>query len=149
MEPIQSKKKKPYNQKTAKLTPEEQAMREENLQARKNMHDSAAVRNLCSAICLNSCHEYRALIRRIRAIRMRDMAYTAPIPISRKGRPRKMPKREADILEDLMKQKKELEEFFDGDMFTSLTGVSGKEEAIRKILSIPDGYDHLLGRRLG
>ncbi len=148
MEPIQKKKKKPYNQKTAKLTPEEQAMREENLQARKNMHDSG-VRNLCSAICLNSCHEYRAVMRKIRAIRMRDMAYTAPIPINRKGRPHKMPKREADILEELMKQKKELEEFFDGVMFTSLTGVSGKEEAIRKILAIPDGYDHLLGRRLG
>lgn len=148
MEPIQKKKKKPYNQKTAKLTPEEQAMREENLEARKNMNDSA-VRNLFSAVCLNSCHEYRAVMRKIRALSMRDLMYTAPIAMKKRGRPRSISKKDSEELEKLLETKKELEEFFDGDIFASLTGVSGKEEAIRKILSIPDGYDHLLGRRLG
>lgn len=139
------KEKEKYDQKTANLTPEEQELRKENLKHRKNMSDDA-VRNLCAAICLNSCHEYRVILRRIRALKMRDMAYTAPINIKRK--PMRLSKKDEEALEKLMEEKEELEDFFESDMFAILTGVGSKEEAIRKITSIPDGYEHLLERRM-
>ena len=144
----EKKKKEPYDQKTANLTPEEQAMRKENLEARKNMQDDAA-RNLCAAICLNSVHEYRVILRRIKAFGLRRMNYSAPITAKKKrGRPSLVSKKDEEMLEKLMEDKKDLEEFFDSDMFVTFTGVSGKEEAIRKIKCIPDGYEHLLERRM-
>ena len=141
----EKKKKEPYDQKTANLTPEEQEMRKENLEHRKNMSDSAA-RNLCAAICLSSCHEYRVILRRIRAIKMSSAMYTAPIGMKRKSA--RLSKKDEEALEKLMEEKKDLEDFFESDMFTMLTGVGSKEEAIRKITSIPDGYEHMLERRM-
>ena len=141
----EKKKKEPYDQKTANLTPEEQEMRKENLEHRKNMSDSAA-RNLCAVICLSSCHEYRVVLRRIKMFKRSAAMYTAPIGMKRKSA--RLSKKDEEALEKLMEEKKELEDFFESDMFTLLTGVGSKEEAIRKITSIPDGYEHMLERRM-
>lgn len=136
-----------YNQKTAKLTPEEEELRKENLEARKHMQDEG-VRNLCAAICLNSCHEYRRIMRKIRAFDTRDI-YTAPIEMKHKGRPRRiMSAKDEEALNHLLREKKELEEFFGGEMFAFFTGVSSKEEAIRKVMAIPNGYDQVIERRM-
>ena len=49
--------KENYDQKTAELTPEEMELREENLQAREAMDDSAMHR-LCATICLSAVLDY-------------------------------------------------------------------------------------------
>lgn len=138
--PGQKRKQEPYDQKTAKLTPEEQAIREENLKARGNWQANA-VHSLCSKICLNTISDYRKLLRQLRK-NVYDLhnAYRTQ---------REKKKIESNI-EKIKEELEDCEEFFDSDMFTMCTGVSGREEAIRKIKAVPDGYDHLLeGRNIG
>lgn len=128
--------KEDYDQKTAKLTPEEMELRKENLQAREAMDDSA-VHKLCATICLGAVCDYNktrkkraALIGRWGDTKLR----LVPKPVQSKI---------AGYYEDL----RGIEEFFDSDMFTTFTGMSGKEEAIRRINKVPRSYMDILERR--
>ena len=137
--PGQKRKQEQYDQKTARLTPEEQAIREENLKARGNWQ-ADAVYSLCSKICLNTISDYRRLLRLLR-----KNVYDLNNAYRTQREKKKIEKDIENIKEDL----EECEEFFDSDMFAMCTGVNSREEAIRKIQAVPDGYDHIIeGRRI-
>ena len=128
--------KEEYDQKTAKLTPEEMELRKENLQAREAMDDSA-VRKLCATICLGAVCDYNK-IRKKRAALISRWGDTKLRLV-----PQTIQSKIADYYEDL----REIEEFFGSDMFTTITGMSGKEEAIRRINKVPRSYMDILERR--
>lgn len=131
------KTKEEYNQKTAKMTEEEWLMRQENLEARKHWQDDAA-KTLCAAICLEAIKDYR---RYIRLLRLYEFRKKSDFRMTRKDK-NKLEKQIEEIREYL----EECKDFFDSDMFVMCTGVSDSNEAIRKIVAIPDGYDHILER---
>lgn len=128
--------KEDYDQKTAKLTPEEMELRKENLQAREAMDDSAMHR-LCATICLSAVFDYNKTRKKKAAL------------IGRWGdtKLRLVPKSVQNKIADYCNDLREIEEFFDSDMFTTFTGMSGKEEAIRRINNVPRSYMDILERR--
>ena len=132
----QKKRWENYNQKTAKLTPEEMELRNENLQARAAMNDSA-VRKLCATICLGAVCDYNKIRKKRAALigRWKDTKL------------RLVPKTIQNKIADYDDELREIEEFFDSDMFTLFTGMSGKEEAIRRINKVPRSYMDILERR--
>lgn len=135
MAAYKKKPKQEYDQKTADLTYEERQERAENLEARAHWHDSA-VKTLCSAICLGTIKDYR---RHLRQLRLDEYRMRYDRLMTRKDK-EKLEKQIETVRENI----KDCEDFFESDMFVICTGVESKEEAIRKILAIPDGYDHLL-----
>lgn len=132
----QKKKRKDYDQKTAKLTPEEMELRKENLEARNRMDDSALA-TLCSAVCLGAIRDY------YKARKRRTVAMAPWVNANPKHVPKSVKKKIEDIDEEL----REIEEFFDTEMFTTFSGMSGKEETIRQIDKIPRAYVSLIERR--
>ena len=69
--PYNKKKKEPYDQKTANLTPEEQALREENLMARENFQYEA-MKHLRAEISLRAIYDYRKMMRKLLAMEQAD-----------------------------------------------------------------------------
>lgn len=134
------KKKKPYNQKTANLTPEEQALRAENLAARKDF-DPDAVKRLCSTICLQAVLEYRKMRRKLvimkPTIRFQEECRRERDPRGRKPSPDK-PDRYTEEYNQLLEDIADCEDFFDSEMFVQCTGLKGREEAIPKILKMSE-----------
>lgn len=107
-----------YDQRTAKLTPEEQAMREENLAARERGFCDEGVRALYAAVALRAIRDYQ------QAIRTEKRCHN--------------PRLEAKLL------KSECEEFFDSEAFGDLTGGCGTKEVRHAIengdaASLPNG----------
>lgn len=128
--------KEDYDQKTAKLTPEEMELRKENLQAREAMDDSA-VHRLCATICLGAVCDYNKIRKKRAALLGRWEGKKLRLV------PKSVQNKIAGYYGDL----REIEEFFDSDMFTTFTGMSGKEEAIRHINKVPRSYMDILERR--
>ena len=128
--------KEDYDQKTAKLTPEEMELRNENLQAREAMDDSS-VHKLCATICLSAVCDYNKTRKKRAALigRWGDTKFRLV--------PKSVQSKIADYYGDL----REIEELFASDMFTTITGMSGKEEAIRRINKVPRSYMDILERR--
>lgn len=148
--PRNTKKKEPYDQKTAKLTPEEQLLREENLIARENFAEDG-VKKLCTAICLRSVIEYRKMRKRLIAMEQaRTMAeqlrMAFPKAKRRVGRPRT--KEEEDPIEALKRDIAECEDFFESDMFVNCTGFDNREDTIRAILKLTPDMLGTIERRL-
>ncbi len=130
------KKKEPYDQKTAKLTPEEQAMRRENLIARQNM-DEDAVRQLCAAICVGSICDYKKKTKQL-AILKEPWAGV---------KPRLIPKSVKEKIEEVKEEILEIEDFFESEMFVHCTGMENPKETIEHIRRVPRSYMTLLERR--
>lgn len=147
--PGNTKKKEPYDQKTAKLTPEEQALREENPIARENFAPEG-MKKLCAAICLRSVIEYRKMRKRLIAMEQaRTMAERLRVAFpkaKRRGRPRT--KEEEDPIEALKQDIEECEDFFESDMFVNCTGFNDRESAIRAILKLTPDMLGTIERRL-
>lgn len=142
------KKKEPYDQKTAKLTPEEQEMRKENLEARKHfMYEP--MRHLSAAISLRAISDYPKLKRKLMAMEHDDEIEKRLYMSMSASRKKKLkPWAENPALEKLRKDVAELEEFFDSEMFTSCTGFSDRNEAIRSIMKLTPGTMSLVERGL-
>lgn len=131
------KEKEEYNQKTAKMTAEEWEIRQENLEARKSLQDDA-IKKLYSAACLSAIKDYRKYIRLLRLYKYRRQN---DFLMTRRDK-KKLDEQIANIQENI----EECEDFFDSDIFEMCTGVGDKNEIIRRIKAIPDGYDHVLER---
>jgi hypothetical protein len=148
--PGNTKKKEPYDQKTAKLTPEEQALREENLIARENFNPDG-MKKLCAAICLRSVIEYRKMRKRLIAMEqartMADRLRGAFPQAKRRGRPRQN-RDEEDPIEALKRDIAECEDFFESDMFVNCTGFDNREAAIRSIMKLTPDTLGTIERRL-
>lgn len=151
MPPYQRKPKEPYDQKTAKLTPEEQEMRKENLEARNNLQKDS-IKTLYSAVCLATVKDYRRYIRKLRQCDQLLQVYKFQqkndflMTLKDRHQLKKKIENAEKSIEELKENIEECEDFFDSDVFTTCTGVVDKNEAIRKIMAIPDGYDHVLER---
>lgn len=145
----EKKEKEPYDQKTANLTPEEQKLRAENLAARESVCFEG-VRRLCAAACLRAVIDYRkmrkelAYMEEARALRERIMGYRK----AREPKGKKTKDKSKEVLEHLRENVAECEEFFDSDMFVQCTGLNGKEEAIRKIMSMSETSVFAVERRI-
>ena len=144
----QKKKKEPYNQKTAVLTEEEQALRAENLLARENFcHDG--VKHLGAAICLQAIHDYPKALRKLRL--MEDIAKgRAELLRLRDPRGRKAnnPSKFEEELKEIRDEVADFEDFFDSELFVGCTGLSGKQEAIKRIMKLQPETLCLIERRL-
>lgn len=142
------KKKEPYDQKTAKLTPEEQKMRKENLEARKHfMYEP--MQHLSAAISLQAISDYPKLKRKLMVMERDDKIEKRLYMSMSASRKKKMkPWTENPALEKLREEVAELEEFFDSEMFTSCTGFSDRNQAIRKIMTLTPGTMSLVERGL-
>lgn len=112
----------PYNQRISLMSEEDRAIRDENLEHRP-FYDDEGIRRLMAAVCLRGIADYRKAVKRIWLCR------------------------NGDVRRDAERRKAECEQFFDSGMFTEITGMSGKEEAVRAILRIPNGYESALERR--
>lgn len=108
-----------YDQRTAKLTPEEQKMREENLAAREAGYCDEGVRALYAAVALRTIKDYQRAIHN-------EKHY---IP----------------VIAELTK--KECEEFFDSEAFSELTGGCGTTEVRHAIENGKADY-LIYGRRM-
>lgn len=135
---LEKKKKRweDYDQKTAKLTPEEQEMRKENLEARGRMNDDGT-RQLCAAVCLGAIYDYKKAKKKLAPFMAvwGDKSWNVvPKPIKKK-------------IEEVEEEIRELEDFFESDMFTMFSATSDREQAVRMIDRIPSSYMTLLERR--
>lgn len=142
------KKKEPYDQKTAKLTPEEPAMRKENLEARKHfMYEP--MRHLGAAISLQAISDYRKLKCKLMVMEHDDEIEKKLYMSMSASRKKKLkPWTENPALEELREEVAELEEFFDSEMFTSCTKFSDRNDAINSILKLAPGTMSLVERGL-
>lgn len=155
----QEKKKEPYDQKTAELTPEEQEIRRENLAARAH-YDAGGIKSLCSVICLQAVKDYPKMLRRLTELkdtaeRMAKKRKKISLPPIRKSDEKKRgPKKKTaeerlrDRIDKLNEDVLDCEEFFDSEMFINCTGVGGKKEAIRKIRKMSPEVFMIIERRL-
>lgn len=145
------KSKEEYNQKTARMTEEEQLMRQENLEARKYLQDDS-IKTLYAAACLAAVKDYRRYIRKLRQcsqlLKVYKFQKKNDFFMTTKDRYQlvKRIKNAEKNIEELKENIEECEDFFDSDIFATCTGVADKDEVIRKIMAIPDGYDHVLER---
>lgn len=141
----QKKNKEEYDQKTANLTPEEQEMRKENLEARDHFGTNDC-RKLCAAVCLRAILDYKRMTKKLEQyheyVDFRNMT-------TKNARFKtKVPKKTREHIEHLQKDIKECEEFFQSDMFTACVGLDGSLDEIKaKIKKIPRQYNVLLERR--
>lgn len=144
----QKKKKEPYDQKTAVLTEEEQVMRAENLLAREHFCYEG-VKHLGAAICLRAIHDYPKAIRKLRL--MEDIN-KGRVELRRlrdpRGRKAQNPSKFEEELKEIRDEVKDFEDFFDSELFVSCTGLSGKKEAIRRIMKLQPETLCLIERRL-
>lgn len=129
-----------YDQKTAELTEEERALREENLAARSNFSEDG-MKRLAASICLSAIREYRKSKRKLAALKNVVRAIE-------NGYPRVSSKTKLEI-DYLQASVKECEEFFGSEMFAECTGICDPEEAIRKIDKISTTEEMLMGRMIG
>ena len=145
------KEKEEYNQKTAKMTEEEWLIRQENLEARKCLQDDS-IKTLYSAACLAAVKDYRRYIRKLRQCNQLLQVYKFQkkndflMTLKDRHQLAKRIKNAEKSIEELKENIEECEDFFDSDIFATCTGVVDKDEVIRKIKAIPDGYDHVLER---
>ena len=130
------KQKEEYDQKTAKLTPEEQEMRRENLEARERINDDG-LRRLCAAVCLNAVGDYTKTKRKLEnckaALRGKNARY--------------IPKKTKEAMETYEEDLAEMKEFFESEMFTGIVGMHSAEETIRRISTAPRFYMGIPERR--
>ena len=144
----QKKKKEPYDQRTAALTPEEQALREENLRARENM-DRDGVMQLCSVICLNAIRDYPKMVRKLAEMeQIESVIKKFRKDRDPRGRKRKHPEKFKEDMEKLREDIQDCEDFFESEMFETCTGISGKQEVIRKIRKMTPAAFEAIERRL-
>lgn len=129
-----------YDQKTAELTEDERALREENLAARSNFSENG-MRRLAANICLSAIREYRKSKRKLAALK-------GVVEAIENGYPRVSSKTRLEIAY-LQASVKECEEFFGSDLFAECTGICDPEEAIRKIDKISSAEEMLMGRMIG
>ena len=145
------KKKEEYNQKTAKMTEEEWLIRQENLEARRHLRGDS-IKTLYSAACLAAVKDYRRYIRKLRQCNQLLQVYKFQkkndflMTLKDRHKLVKQIKNAEKSIEELKENIEECEDFFDSDIFALCTGVVDKDEVIRKIMEIPDGYDHVLER---
>lgn len=129
-----------YDQKTADLTEEERALREENLAARRNFSEDG-MRRLAANICLSAIREYRKSKRKLAALK-------GVVQAIESGYPRVSSDTRLEIAY-LQASVKECEEFFGSDLFAECTGICEPAEAIRKIDKISSAEEMLMGRMIG
>ena len=106
-----------YDQKTANLTPEEQAIREENLKCREDMNEKG-VRSLMAAVCTRAILDYKKPAACANAMGRSAMAVRT-----------------------------ECRKFFETDIFKHTTGLHNPEKVVEMIKRIPAGYDRVLEGR--
>lgn len=146
--PYNKKKKEPYDQKTANLTPEEQALREENLMARENFQYDA-MKHLSAEISLRAISDYRKMMRKLIAMEQADRIekklYNSLDPRRQK---KVKPILDNPELDKLREDIEECEDFFDSEMFASCTGFANRHDAIRKIMRLTPEKMDMIERRL-
>lgn len=142
------KKKEPYDQKTAVLKPEEQAMREENLVARENFQYDA-MRHLSAAVSLRAISDYRKMMRKLLAMEQADRIERKLFNSLDSRRQKKAkPILDNPELDKLREDIQECEDFFDSEMFTCCTGFANRHDAIRKIMRLTPEKMDMIERRL-
>lgn len=117
-----------YNQKTAKLTEEEIAMREENLAARPYYNEDG-IRAMLDAVCLRAVLDYR---RPNGAATQSTGGKSIPL---------------AEKRERMIRVRKECEDFFKSGLFSRLTGIHDPDRALDLIEDIPLAYISAMERK--
>lgn len=125
-----------YDQSTAKLTAEEQKMREENLIARTRFQDSA-MRRLATTICLHAVIRYRKARRKLACFHP-DYVTGKRVPTSSVSQK----------INHLKKEISECECFFCSDMFALCSGCDNPEWIQSKIDKLPPDFEERLERRM-
>ncbi len=100
-----------------RIPPDILALYEENMEARKHYCDEG-IRSLEIGICLQAVNDWR---RPKTAVQANGWTLYD----------------KEEIAENGGWVRKECEEFFDSDLFTSVTGMSGKEETVRRLSKLP------------